>query len=132
MNDFDLDIDLYDLPLTHLLGSRLQKVAASSLSMRRALRYVANVHVASPKNSIPRSQSAQLSTKALKQLLAQTLLNVLTFPMEGRRSTQALRIRRCNLQVNPHSGTYFAAKPSSMAGDSMMRSAGYRSSSLTC
>jgi hypothetical protein len=96
MNDIDLDtdfeLDFDDLPLTILVGSSLHKVVASSLSMRRVLRYVANVHVESPKNLNPLSQSTQLSIKALKQLLAQTLLNALTFPMEGRRSTQALRI----------------------------------------
>ena len=95
MEDLVLDTifapDLDDQPLTILVGSSLRKVVVSSLAMRRALRYVADVNIENSHKVNSKSGAKLFSAKVLKLLLTQTLLNVVTFQVKEVRSTQALR-----------------------------------------
>lgn len=73
-------------PLRICVGSGMRQFAMRSLAVRRALRHVARANL----------EGAVMSTAAtsrwqLEGLLARTLLNVVTFPVEGRCSTTALR-----------------------------------------
>lgn len=88
----DLELDLDETPLTILVGRDMHSVFVRSLAVRRALRYVASANVEAPLKSSGRPPKTSLSAKALQRLLSQTLLRVVTFPMNGRRSTQDLKI----------------------------------------
>ena len=93
MNDLFADIvfDLDNLPLTILVGPGLRQVSAASLAVRRALRYVASANVDAFFKSNARGQAPSMPPHVLGRLLAQTLLSAVTYPIDGRRSIQAIR-----------------------------------------
>ncbi len=85
----DSDLELDEAARAIWVGAGSNPVSAGSLAVRRALRYVAGVNV----DGLCWSglQAASSPEVFLKRLLAQTLLSVITLPIDGRCSTLTLR-----------------------------------------
>ena len=95
----DADAALEECAFTVQVGPDLRPLHLASLVARRALQQVARAHVLALLGHEPAQGPASRPQRLLQRMLAQSLLQVLCLPLQGKRSTEAVKAQLDAMQL---------------------------------